>query len=183
MREKRASRVADATFTFEMSGALSRRNFLRGRFAVRAPALRPPWAVAEADFARLCSRCGDCSAACPTRIIVPGDGGYPTVNFSRGECSFCAACVAACPSGALRRQAEQSPWSLRAAIGESCLARRRVECRVCGDLCPVAAIRFLPQRGGPSLPLLDAARCTGCGACVAPCPVRVIVVAEGADVC
>ena len=166
-----------------MSGALSRRNFLRGRFAVRGPLLRPPWAVAEADFAHLCTRCGDCSAACPTRIIAAGDGGYPTLDFGRGECSFCAACVAACPSGALQRQAAQSPWSLRATIGDSCLARRRVECRVCGDLCAAAAIRFVPQRGGPSLPLLDAARCTGCGACVAPCPVRAIVVAGVGDAC
>jgi len=166
-----------------MSGALSRRNFLRGRFSARGPLLRPPWAVAEADFSHLCTRCGDCSAACPTRIIAAGDGGYPTLDFGRGECSFCAACVAACPSGALQRQAAQSPWSLRATIGDSCLARRRVECRVCGDLCAAAAIRFLPAPGGPSLPLLDAACCTGCGACVAPCPVRAIVVAEVRDAC
>lgn len=165
-----------------MGEALSRRDFLRGRFAVRVPPLRPPWAHAGVDFAQLCTRCGDCAAACPTRVIVAGDAGYPTLDFARGECSFCGACVAACRSGALQRQDGQSPWSLRAAIGDACLARQRVECRVCGDLCAAAAIRFLPQRGGAALPLLDATRCTGCGACVAPCPARAIVVAEGSDV-
>ena len=34
-----------------------------------------------------------------------------------------------------------------------------------------------PRRGGPPLAEIDAAACTGCGACVAPCPVAAISVA------
>lgn len=66
------------------------------------------------------------------------------------------------------------PWTIKAQIAENCLAQRGVECRVCGDPCPVTAIRFSPRLGGPPLPKVDASSCTGCGACVAPCPVAAI---------
>jgi ferredoxin-type protein NapF len=152
----------------------SRRNFLRGKVARHDAEPRPPWAIAEAEFAERCTRCGDCARACPTRIIRQGDGGYPMVDFTRGECTFCGDCVTACPAKVLDREAAQAPWQLHAAIAETCLARRRVECRICGEQCGEDAIRFQPQPGGIALPLLDVARCTGCGACVAPCPVNAI---------
>jgi ferredoxin-type protein NapF len=77
----------------------------------------------------------------------------------------------------LQRSAGQAPWSIRASIGEHCLAVQRVECRVCGDQCAPGALKFQPQAGGVSLPVLEAARCTGCGACVATCPTLAISVA------
>lgn len=155
---------------------VSRRNFLRGRVAVHAAQQRPPWALAEARFAAACSRCGDCARACPTHIIRQGDGGYPTVDFALGECTFCGDCATACSAQALIRAAGQPPWQIRASIGESCLARRGVECRICGEQCGENAIRFVPQVGGIAQPVVDSARCTGCGACVAPCPVSAISV-------
>lgn len=164
-----------------MTDAASRRNFLRGRFATRKRSLRPPWAVAEEIFVHACTRCGDCRTACPTRIIGDGDGGYPALDFSAGECTFCGACANACRSGALQRVEGQIAWQLRASIGERCLARQQVECRICGDQCGTAAIRFLAQAGRISVPALDRARCTGCGACVAPCPTQAIELAQGGN--
>ncbi|MBL8483559.1 MAG: 4Fe-4S binding protein, partial [Rhodocyclaceae bacterium] len=41
-------------------------------------------------------------------------------------------------------------------------------------------IRFRPQRGGIFTPTLDAAACSGCGACYAGCPVAAISLAEAA---
>jgi ferredoxin-type protein NapF len=155
----------------------SRRNFLRGRFSPRAGPLRPPWALAEADFLNRCTRCGDCVRACPTKIIVDHDAGYPGIDFSVGECTFCGDCRTACQTGALQSSDGQVPWAARALINEGCLAHQRVECRVCGEQCAVAAIRFPPRAGGIALPVLDPARCTGCGACVSPCPVQAIAVA------
>ncbi|WP_299070411.1 ferredoxin-type protein NapF [Accumulibacter sp.] len=162
-----------------MTALVSRRNFLRGRFSPRTAPLRPPWALAEAAFLQACTRCGDCRTACPTRIIVgDSDGsGYPVLDFGAGECTFCAACVSACASGALHRVDEQSAWRVRASIAAPCLAQRQVECRICADQCAAGAIAFLARPGGIAAPVVDTSRCTGCGACVAPCPTRAIRVA------
>ena len=149
----------------------SRRGFLRGRPRGPAP-LRPPWALPEADFADRCSRCGDCLKACPTGILIPGEGGFPGVDFSRGECTFCGDCRNACRTGALAPG--DIPWRLALAVAESCLPGQGVECRSCEDACDTSAIRFRPRLGGPALPEIDPERCTGCGACVAPCPTGAI---------
>lgn len=160
-----------------MSSPSSRRNFLRGKVSVHTAELRPPWALAEADFTAACTRCGDCARACPTRIIKQGDGGYPTVDFSLGECTFCADCVTACaPKALIREDAATPAWAIRAVIGESCLAHRQIECRICGEQCDAGAIRFRPQLGGISRPEIDSTQCTGCGACVSPCPTKAIQV-------
>lgn len=153
---------------------LARRGFFRGRPRPQAQ-IRPPWALAEDAFVDRCSRCNDCLAACPTRILIAGDGGYPTVDFGRGECTFCSACVEACQPQALFKQSpEAAPWALKAVVGDSCLPRHGVECRVCGEHCDASAICFRPRLGGSSLPEIDNERCTGCGACAAPCPTRAI---------
>lgn len=153
----------------------SRRNFLRGKVAAHRAQQRPPWALDEERFTTACTRCGDCARACPTRIIRQGDGGYPMIDFGRGECTFCGDCVTACLTGALWRPGESArPWLIRAEIGAACIAPKGVECRICGEQCGEGAIRFRPQPGGLALPELDANLCTGCGACVSPCPVSAI---------
>lgn len=159
----------------------TRRDFLRGRRTSTPLPQRPPWAGAEADFTARCSRCGDCLSACPTGILRKGEGGFPVVDFSRGECTFCGDCVNACMPGALRRLDGQAPWSLSARIGEACLAQRGVECRICGEACAVAAIRFRPRAGGVALPQLSHEACTGCGACLAPCPSQAITLAQALE--
>ncbi len=152
---------------------LSRRDFLRGKFTPSKPkSPRPPWALAEPAFVDACTRCGDCQRACPERIIVEDGEGRPTVNFSVSACTFCGKCVEACQPRALRREEESAaPWQIKAHILDSCLAKHHVVCRSCGDACPVQAIRFRPQVMDTAQPQVDPQICTGCGACVAPCPV------------
>lgn len=152
----------------------SRRALLSG--SVRAGRLptRPPWAIAPGQFEERCTRCGACVDACPESILHRGDGGFPRVDFSAGACTFCAACVRACEPAALYRDSDTVPWQLRIAIDDACLARRGVECRICGERCESAAIRFRLRLGGPALAETDRERCTGCGACVASCPVGAI---------
>ncbi|MBI4740472.1 MAG: ferredoxin-type protein NapF [Betaproteobacteria bacterium] len=159
-----------------MNDPTSRRNFLRGRFSARKGVLRPPWALSEDAFLRACSRCGDCVTRCPTHIVANRDGGYPGIDFGEGECTFCGECAGACTAGALIRRDGQIPWAVCASIGEHCLALQRVECRVCGEQCEAGAISFRPQAGGVAWPLVENARCTGCGACVASCPTRAVSV-------
>lgn len=160
-----------------MTTGITRTQFLRGDFSGSRHAIRPPWAVAEADFVAVCSRCGDCLGACPEKILEKGRGGFPVVNFGLGECSFCRDCVRACKSGALRG-VKQAPWNLKASIAPSCLALKQVVCRSCGESCPTGAIRFRIAANAVARPELDAAACTGCGACVGPCPVAAVTIAE-----
>ena len=153
----------------------SRRGFLRGRPRPRAE-IRPPWSLPESAFIDRCTRCGDCLTACPQKILAVGDGGFPTVDFTRGECTFCGACAAACQPLALVRREGLSAWPYKALVSDSCLPRSGIECRVCGDFCDVRAIRFAPRLGGSPLPAIDKDTCTGCGACVAPCPTAAITI-------
>ena len=156
---------------------LARRGFFRGRPRPRAEN-RPPWALVEAAFVEACTRCDDCLRACPQGILLAGDGGYPRLDFQRGECTFCGDCATACRSGALNTAREGAPWSLKALIDARCLPQQGIECRICGEHCDARAIRFPPRIGGAALPELDTNACTGCGACVAPCPAGAILIAD-----
>ena len=154
---------------------LARRGFFRGRPRPKAE-IRPPWALAEAGFIDTCTRCNDCLAACPENILIAGDGGYPTVDFGRGECTFCGDCVRACQPRALLAEEGTAAWPYKALISPACLPFKGVECRVCGDFCDARAIRFQPRLGGSPLPKVEADKCTACGACVAPCPTQAIAI-------
>lgn len=160
----------------DVSKNVSRAQFLRGDFSASRSAIRPPWAMVEPDFVEACSRCGDCIGACPEKILEKGRGGFPQVNFGLGECSFCGDCARSCKTGAL--DVERAPWRLKAQIAPSCLALKQVVCHSCGESCPTGAIRFRIAVGVVARPELDAAACTGCGACVGPCPVAAVTIVE-----
>jgi ferredoxin-type protein NapF len=54
------------------------------------------------------------------------------------------------------------------------MAAQGVVCRTCGDVCDARAIHFQLRVGGAALPLLDETACTGCGECIAVCPVQAV---------
>jgi ferredoxin-type protein NapF len=162
--------------------AISRMDFLRGALKGRKDSVRPPWAADPPAFTTLCDGCGHCMRACKSHIVVAGRGGLPEIDFRRGACTFCGDCVAACPTGALSRikMSVTAPWTLVPEIDGACLAKQGVVCRTCGDRCEPRAITFRLAPGGVARPVIDAAECTGCGECVAACPVQAIALANAA---
>ncbi|MEA3291479.1 MAG: ferredoxin-type protein NapF [Pseudomonadota bacterium] len=171
----------------------SRARFLRGDFRGRRAPLRPPWSLPEAAFVDACNRCGECAKRCPEGILVAGEGGFPKIEFFRGECTFCGDCLKACETGALRAAQgellhdgttnETPPWDLRAAVSrEICIAFHGIVCRACGENCDAGAIHFRLAVGGFALPELDKEACSGCGACVRPCPVQAVKITRAANI-
>lgn len=144
----------------------SRRALLQGKLRARAP-IRPPWALAEQAFASACTGCNACIRACVPRVLVRGAGGLPEFDARLGECSFCADCVRACGEPAFG-SLDEAPWALRAQVDDACLTLRGVVCSSCRDACGESAIAFPLTRAVPR-PLIDAERCSGCGACVPAC--------------
>ncbi|MDI9237461.1 ferredoxin-type protein NapF [Lysobacter sp. LF1] len=150
----------------------SRRALLLGRRAATPP-LRPPWALDESAFLDACTACGACVERCPERVLVRGAGGYAVFDPHLGECTFCGDCVDACAPRALDRTRVTDAFDTIAVAGDTCLPRRGVVCSSCRDGCPEHAIAF-PLTSRVPVPSIDAARCTGCGACVGLCPVDAI---------
>ncbi|MCG8428991.1 MAG: ferredoxin-type protein NapF [Chromatiales bacterium] len=138
--------------------------------------LRPPWAIPELQFIDACDRCGDCVSACPQKIINPGPGQYPIVDFTHQGCDFCGECVQVCKPGALKSDdldVDQA-WSVVAQFEAGCLSLNGIVCRACSDICEPRAIRFSLMPGGKAEPQLESEECTGCGECLAVCPVKTI---------
>jgi ferredoxin len=160
--------------------------FLSGKArASSQPPLRPPGALDEARFVGVCIRCGNCAGACPSHVIRPDLGASgvaglltPQLSFNSDYCrEDCHRCGQVCPSGAIARL----PLSekRRRVIGparvdlETCLLANGRECTACLKRCPYEAL-FMnsPDGGFTNEPRVDLAKCTGCGACEAVCPVR-----------
>lgn len=154
---------------------LSRRALFFGRAATGNPVLRPPWALQATAFDARCTRCDACVAACPEQVLARGPDGLPRFDPNAGECTFCGDCAAACETGALDATLSP-PWELRARVGDGCLPAHGVVCASCREICPESAIRVPP--GGRGAAVVDAERCSGCGACVGICPTAAITLAH-----
>ncbi len=138
--------------------------------------LRPPGAVGENDFRRLCDSCDACIKACPEDVLFRApagsvdDAGRPIFDPSRKACFVCSElhCIGACDRGALVR-----PESvMRLAMGKAridpsvCVAHEGVACSACAASCPLPepAIVMLGE-----FPLVKALECVGCGLCEETC--------------
>jgi ferredoxin-type protein NapG len=138
---------------------------------------RPPGALPEASFLAACTRCGECTAACPAHAIRPlgADAGFaagtPALSVNVTACVMCTdmPCARACPTAALEVPSDlwkQVKLTSIAIDTERCIAYRDVECGVCARACPAGenALRIDYARHpvlGPD--------CTGCGVCIQAC--------------
>ncbi|MEM1050168.1 MAG: ferredoxin-type protein NapF [Pseudomonadota bacterium] len=145
-----------------------------GQFA-RDGSVRPPWS-AEGRIRDACTSCGECIKNCSEAILRPGPAGTPVVDFSVGACTFCAACAEACPEPVF--DFDSDPWSLIAHVQSSCLLNAGISCRICTDACDETALRFDLRGGIVGKIHVEAAACTGCGACAGTCPAGAIAFVE-----
>ncbi|MCP4698728.1 MAG: hypothetical protein GY862_18035 [Gammaproteobacteria bacterium] len=156
--------------------------------AVRRAArwVRPPHALDELEFLLACTRCGECTAACPHQVIfsLPARlgaqaAGTPALDLLHKGCHLCEdwPCVAACEPGALKRtetedteQEPKLPAPLpRIAVAQidsrSCLPYTGPECGACRNTCPVpGAMRWEQEK-----PVIVPEHCIGCALCREAC--------------
>ena len=157
------------------------------RAATEDAPLRPPGAVPEEQFAGVCIRCGNCTAACPSHIIHPDvacEGGFagllaPKVRYDEKEkycLENCNLCTQVCPSGALQRLdlASKNRYIIGEALVDTnicLLTLGKKECDVCMVACPFKAISIRWDDDlYVSYPDIDTGKCNGCGACEVACP-------------
>ena len=153
-------------------------------------AIRPPGALAEADFNARCIKCGQCVDACPydTLKLATADAGIPigTPYFIPREipCYMCEdiPCVPVCPTGALDHALENiddSRMGLAVIDIENCLSWQGLRCEICYRECPVQnraiTVEHHPRRISKHamfVPLVHSDACTGCGICEKACPTQ-----------
>jgi len=148
----------------------------------RNASLKPAGSHSIKNFKTKCVGCQLCVKACPNRVLRPSvrlkDFGQPEMAFDRGYCTVdCTKCSEVCPAGAI--EAIPSFMKENIHIGEAvwhkdrCLAATEgVNCTACFRHCPVKAIVRIEGPNGVKIPVVDADKCIGCGACEHVCPAR-----------
>ena len=152
----------------------------------RAKPIIPPGAGNVRSFRARCTGCQLCVSVCPNNVLRPSDklSGFmqPALSYERGYCRpECVKCSEVCPTGALRpiTTAEKSATQIGIAVwtGDLCVVNTdKTACDLCERKCPTAAIKMIPQSekdpNSLKIPMVDANRCIGCGACEQLCPSR-----------
>ena len=152
----------------------------------RACAIVPPGARSAANVAEKCTACQLCISACPSHIIVPSaklsNFMQPELSYERGYCAVdCVECSKVCPAGAILpiTPAEKSALQIGRAVWHSsrCIVNTdNMPCDNCFRQCPSGAISMVSKDpknpSSPKVPVVDEARCIGCGACENLCPAR-----------
>lgn len=139
-----------------------------GRYGLRITAARPV-------FLRMCAEAFRMQNHVPGNVFSNGrvanrDSGFQDLDVtSLTRAQFLR--------GDWQQRAEPPPESAVPRIEAACIARQGVFCRSCGERCDPGAIRFRPMIGRPPIPEIDAAACTGCGACVDVCPTHAVSLA------
>ncbi len=141
--------------------------------------LRPPGALAEADFAQACTRCNKCVEACPAQCIrldiagVDAEG-LPYIVPREMPCVVCdtLACMPACPTGALKLvPREHVKMGLAKVDTQLCRRHEGEDCQLCVQACPIGETAITISAATGKLRVRRQG-CIGCGVCEQACPVE-----------
>jgi ferredoxin-type protein NapG len=136
---------------------------------VRVDWLRPPGAVEEELFLDRCTRCGDCLPACPYGSIKKDLAtGYPVIFANESPCYLCEdfPCIAACGEDALLPVEDRTEVRMGLAVVSRADCTADQGCQFCLAKCPVGA---LSVDFTDPYPVVDQAKCVGCGICEQVC--------------
>lgn len=148
----------------------------------RATPVVPPGALSLKHFHQHCTACQLCVSACPNKVLRPSGNimtlMQPESSYELGFCRpECTKCSEVCPSGAIRPITKIDKKEIQ--IGHAVVHRKscvKLEsgdaCGSCARHCPVGAISMVNNRHGHLIPVVDEAKCIGCGACEYLCPSR-----------
>ncbi|MDE7450957.1 MAG: 4Fe-4S binding protein, partial [Alistipes sp.] len=152
----------------------------------RATPIVPPGAKGLWHIARHCTGCQLCVSACPNEVLRPSTDlrtlMQPESSYERGYCRpECTECSEVCPAGAIHRITPEEKTAIQIGhavwIRENCIPLTDgVSCGNCARHCPTGAIQMIPSDAAnpdaPKIPVVNEARCIGCGACENLCPAR-----------
>lgn len=88
----------------------------------------------------------------------------------------CRDCSRVCPTGAIQsfeiKDKKNFPFAQAVFVFEYCRLYNDIECSVCGRECPYEAVSYQwSDEEYRRLVVIDKEKCTGCGWCLATCPV------------
>lgn len=152
----------------------------------RATPVVPPGSLGLGNMASHCTGCQLCVSVCPNGVLRPSTRitalMQPESSYERGYCRpECVKCSEVCPTGAIRRitTAEKSSIQIGHAIwikANCVVLNDGVPCGNCARHCPVGAITMVASNPASpdslKIPVVNEARCIGCGACENLCPAR-----------
>jgi polyferredoxin len=152
----------------------------------RATRVVPAGSQGLRNLATHCTACQLCVSVCPNQVLRPAAGlaklMQPEMSFERGYCRpECVKCSEVCPTAAIKRITREEKTAVQIGhavwIKANCVViRDGVTCKNCERHCPTGAIQLVPQVAGDDnslkIPVVDAERCIGCGACENLCPAR-----------
>jgi MauM/NapG family ferredoxin protein len=158
---------------------LSLLNRFSGRLS-RKKSVRPPGALAEADFLDACIGCGQCANVCPNKCISltgldDGLAGLATPQIiprAKG-CILCMACTQVCPTRALTPLEPTEEGRLAVRMGtavlseEICYSYAGRTCGACYRACPLPGKAM--TIGLFEQPTVHPDFCVGCGLCEQAC--------------
>lgn len=151
----------------------------------RSNPVTPPGSRGVGHFSAHCSGCQLCASVCPGYVLASFANGLgvaqPSLTFEYGYClQGCARCGAVCPTGAIAPFTAAEKEGIQIGLAnvdfDRCIVHtEKIPCKACYNICPPQAISLEPVPGSTEdlkRPVVDAAKCVGCGACEFVCPAR-----------
>ena len=152
----------------------------------RKTPLTPPGSISASNLVQHCVGCQLCIAQCPNHVLRPSSNllhfMQPVMTYDQGACRpECNRCSEVCPAGAIKPISIEDKASTQ--LGHAVWRKQYcvvltdgVECGNCARHCPAGAIQMIPSdpadEFSPRIPVVNEARCIGCGMCEYLCPAR-----------